>query len=239
MGRVFLVRHAQASFLEPDYDKLSATGETQARVLGEYWARHKVSFDRVCTGPRVRHRDTEKGVRQSYAKNGLNFPESVAFDEFDEFQGDVVLERGLPSLVEANSHIRDLEAAVRSANSPPQRRRNFQRLFETVITKWVSGELTVEGVESWEAFIARVNRGLSQFLSTATKNETCAIFTSGGPVAVSVQRALRLSPQDTLQVAWMPRNCSYSEFLFSADRFTLSTFNSFQHLDDPALLTYR
>jgi broad specificity phosphatase PhoE len=239
MGRVFLVRHAQASFLEPDYDKLSATGETQARVLGEYWARHKVSFDRVCTGPRVRHRDTEKGVRQSYAKNGLNFPESVAFDEFDEFQGDVVLERGLPSLVEANLHIRDLEAAVRSANSPPQRRRNFQRLFETVITKWVSGELTVEGVESWEAFIARVNRGLSQFLSTATKNETCAIFTSGGPVAVSVQRALRLSPQDTLQVAWMPRNCSYSEFLFSADRFTLSTFNSFQHLDDPALLTYR
>ena len=61
MGRVFLVRHAQASFLEPDYDKLSATGEAQARVLGEYWARHKIVFDRVCTGPRVRHRETEKG----------------------------------------------------------------------------------------------------------------------------------------------------------------------------------
>ena len=96
-----------------------------------------------------------------------------------------------------------------------------------------------EGVESWEMFIARVNRGLSQFLSTAGKSETCAIFTSGGPVAVAVQRALCLSPQATLQLAWMPRNCSYAEFLFSADRFTLSTFNSFQHLDDPSLLTYR
>lgn len=239
MGRVFLVRHAQASFLEPDYDKLSTTGEAQARILGEYWARHKIVFDRVCTGPRVRHRDTEKDVRETYAKNGLAFPESIVLDEFDEFQGDIVLEKSLPHLVEANSLIRDLEAAVRSANSPPQRRRNFQRLFETVITKWVSGELTVEGVESWDAFIARVNRGLAQFLATAGKSETCAIFTSGGPVAVSVQRALRLSPQVTLQVAWMPRNCSYSEFLFSADRFTLSTFNSFQHLDDPALLTYR
>jgi broad specificity phosphatase PhoE len=239
MGRVFLVRHAQASFLEPDYDKLSATGETQARVLGEYWARHKVSFDRVCTGPRVRHRDTEKGVRETYAKHGLAFPESIVLDEFDEFQGDVVLEKSLPQLSEVNANIRDLEAAVKTANSPPQRRRNFQKLFDTVVTMWVSGELTVEGVESWEAFIARVNRGLSRFLSPAAKSETCAIFTSGGPVAVSVQRALRLSPQDTLQVAWMPRNCSYSEFLFSADRFTLSTFNSFQHLDDPALLTYR
>ncbi|HMD07724.1 MAG TPA: histidine phosphatase family protein [Candidatus Acidoferrum sp.] len=239
MGRVFLVRHAQASFLEPDYDKLSTTGEAQARILGEYWARHKIVFDRVCTGPRVRHRDTEKGVRETYAKNGLNFPEAVVLDEFDEFQGDIVLEKSLPHLVQANSLIRDLEAAVRSANSPPQRRRNFQRLFETVITKWVSGELTVEGVESWDAFMARVNRGLTQFLATAGKSETCAIFTSGGPVAVSVHRALRLSPQVTLRVAWMPRNCSYSEFLFSADRFTLSTFNSFQHLEDPALLTYR
>jgi broad specificity phosphatase PhoE len=239
MGRVFLVRHAQASFLEPDYDKLSATGEAQARVLGEYWARHKVTFDRVCAGPRVRHRDTEKAVRESFTKYGLKFPEPVVFSEFDEFQGDVVLEKSLPQLCETNSHIRGLEAAVRIANSPPQRRRNFQKLFETVVTMWVSGEVMVDGVESWQTFIARVNGGLSQFLSAATKSETCAIFTSGGPVAVSVQRALRLSPRDTLQVAWMARNCSYSEFLFSADRFTLSTFNSFQHLDDPTLLTYR
>jgi len=239
MGRVFLVRHAQASFLEPDYDKLSATGEAQACVLGEYWARHKVVFDRVCTGPRVRHRDTEKAVREVYAQHGLNFPEAVLLDEFDEFQGDVVLEKSLAHLCEKNSHIRDLENAVRNANSPPQRRRNFQKLFETVVTMWVSGQIAVDGVESWEAFIGRVNRGLSRFLSPASKNETCAIFTSGGPVAVSVQRALHLSPQHTLQVAWMPRNCSYSEFLFSGERFTLSTFNSFQHLDDPALLTYR
>ncbi len=239
MGRVFLVRHAQASFLEADYDKLSATGETQARVLGEYWARHKIVFDRVCTGPRVRHRDTEKGVRETYGKHGLAYPEAVVLDEFDEFQGDVVLEKSLTQLCDTNAHIRDLETAVKTANSPPQRRRNFQKLFDTVVTMWVKGELAVEGVESWEAFIARVNRGLSNFLAAANKSETCAIFTSGGPVAVSVQRALRLSPQDTLQVAWMPRNCSYSEFLFSADRFTLSTFNSFQHLDDPTLLTYR
>jgi broad specificity phosphatase PhoE len=239
MGRVFLVRHAQASFLEPNYDKLSVTGEAQARLLGEYWARHKIVFDRTCMGPRVRHRDTEKAVREIYARNGLTFPKSELFEDFDEFQGDVVLEKSLPHLIETSSRIRELDVAVRNANSPPQRRRNFQKLFETVVTMWVSGELGVDGVESWETFASRVNRGLSQFLSGASKSETCAIFTSGGPVAVSVQRALHLSPQDTLQVAWMPRNCSYSEFLFSADRFTLSTFNSFQHLDDPALLTYR
>ncbi len=34
MSSVILVRHAQASFLEPNYDKLCATGEVQARLLG-------------------------------------------------------------------------------------------------------------------------------------------------------------------------------------------------------------
>jgi broad specificity phosphatase PhoE len=239
MGRVFLVRHAQASFLEPDYDKLSPTGATQARVLGEYWARHKIAFNRVCIGPRVRHRDTENAVRESYARHGLNFPQSVMLDEFDEFQGDVVLEKSLPLLCETSASIRELDAAVRTANSPPQRRRNFQKLFETVVTMWVKGELAVDGVESWQSFIARVHRGLSQFLSHAEKNEISVIFTSGGPVAAAVQRALQLSAEQTLSVAWMARNCSYSEFVFSGDRFTMSTFNSFQHLDDPALLTYR
>ena len=41
------------------------------------------------------------------------------------------------------------------------------------------------------------------------------------------------------EVAWMARNCSFSEFLFSDDRFTLSSFNASPHLDDESLLTYR
>ena len=45
------------------------------------------------------------------------------------------------NFVETNSQIRDLDAAVKTANSPPQRRRNFQKLFDTVVTMWVNGEL--------------------------------------------------------------------------------------------------
>ena len=55
----------------------------------------------------------------------------------------------------------------------------------------------------------------------------------------AMQRALSLMPEKALGLAWMIRNCSYSEFIFSAERFTLSVFNAFQHLDDEALLTYR
>lgn len=65
------------------------------------------------------------------------------------------------------------------------------------------------------------------------------VFCSAGLIGVAMRRAFHLSSQDTLRAAWMVRNCSSSEFLFSHDRFTLSTFNAFPHLEDVSLLTYR
>jgi len=112
-------------------------------------------------------------------------------------------------------------------------------LFEAVIAMWVSGEIAPATRESWQDFCARVNRGLSAFLVKSGKGEIAAIFTSGGPICVAVQRALHLSADDALRVAWVSRNCSYSEFLFSGERFMLSSFNTLSHLDNESLITYR
>ena len=84
-----------------------------------------------------------------------------------------------------------------------------------------------------------MSSGLAKFLSAGGRGERVAIFTSGGPIAIAMQRALQLSPESTLKVSWMSRNSSWSEFLFAADRFTLSSFNSHGHLGDPEMLTYR
>jgi broad specificity phosphatase PhoE len=239
MGRLILVRHGQASFLAQDYDKLSPGGEAQARQLGEYWARRNVVFDRAFTGPRIRQKDTAKIVSDRYHSAGIQFPEMVVMREFDEYDGEAVLEKSLPQLVKSDDKVRDLHSAFLASASSDEKRKNFQNMFEFVIRKWVDGEFEVAGVGSWAEFCVRVNRGLAQILSGAGSGHQAAIFTSGGPIAVAMQRALHLSPQDTLRVMWMSRNCSYSEFLFSGDRFTLSAFNAFPHLDDPALLTYR
>lgn len=239
MGRLFLVRHAQASFLSQNYDQLSARGETQARHLGSYWARRNVIFDGVCAGPCVRHRQTAELVAEAYRRAGRDFPSSLIMGEFDEFQGDAVLSKSLPELLGNNDRIRKLHSALQNSTDEASKRANFQRLFQAVISLWVNGGIALPGVESWQDFCARVNRGLSAFLGKAKKGELGVIFTSGGPVSVAVQRALHLSAQDTLEMAWMPRNCSLTEFLFSGDRFTLSSFNSFPHLQDESLLTHR
>lgn len=239
MAILFLVRHAQASFLELNYDKLSQLGEAQARLLGEYWAKRNVVFDRVCVGPRVRQKDTARLVSEAFERNGLTFPQPMVLSEFDEYKGEVVLARSLPVLVKNDQRIRDLHAAFESAPDSDRRRATFQKLFEAVIGKWVQGEISPQGVEAWPQFCSRVNSGLSKFLSVGRRSERVAIFTSGGPTAIAVQRALQLTPERTLQVSWMSYNTAWSEFLYDAERFTLSTFNSHGHIVDPAMLSYR
>src|SRR5438270_14034925 len=109
MSRLFLVRHGQASFLERNYDKLSAKGEEQSRMLGRYWAALNICFDRVYSGPRVRQRETARLVGEAYKAAGLPWPEPVVLDPFDEFQAEVVMERCLPELVESDSVIRAMD----------------------------------------------------------------------------------------------------------------------------------
>jgi broad specificity phosphatase PhoE len=239
MGIVFLVRHAQASFLQPNYDELSQFGETQAHLLGEYWARHRIVFDRACTGPCVRQKDTLAIASDVCRKAGIPFPDPLVLREFDEYQGEAVLERSLPGLIETDQTIRGLQAAFQSASGSTARRATFQKLFEAVISKWVREEICPPGVETWLEFCSRVNSGLTKCLSAGNRGERVAIFTSGGPIAVVMQRALQLSAESTLNVSWMSRNSSWSEFLYSGERLTLSSFNCHPHLADAAMLSYR
>src|SRR5580704_3842284 len=239
MGILYIVRHAQASFLQPNYDKLSPLGDTQSRLLGEHWAQRKIAFDRVSVGPCARQKDT---VRRGWAADhraGLHFPEPQTLPEFDEYRAEEVLRATLPALLEKDQEVRALHAAFQSASNNVEQRATFQKLFAAVIGDWVRGVIRAEGVETWPEFCARVNSGLDKFLSAATRGERVAIFTSGGPIAVATQRALHLAPENTLQMTWMSRNSSWSEFLFSTDRFTLSSFNIHEHIADAAMLTYR
>ena len=239
MSQIILVRHGQASLLERDYDQLCANGETQARLLGEYWSRRGLVFGGVYSGPRVRQLETARLVAEAYRSAGLPFPETVVMNEFDEYQAEAALRECLPQLLQVNAEISEMHRAYKEASESGARRKTFQKLFEAVIAKWVAGEVSADGVEPWDEFCLRVERGLSQVVRDTPPAASAAIFTSAGTIGAAMRRALHLSAADTLRVTWMSRNASISEFLASGERFTLSTFNAHPHLDGDGLLTYR
>jgi broad specificity phosphatase PhoE len=239
MSNLFLVRHGQASFLEPDYDRLSAKGEAQARFLGEYWVKKPLIFDLVYSGPRRRQKETARIVGEVYREAGLPWPQPAVVPEFDEFQAEAVMARTLPKLVEQDAQVRELHLAFQDAQGTQERFKTFQRVFEVVIGRWALGELPVPDLEPWPEFCSRVQRGLARLCENGHRSHRIAVFSSGGPVGVAMQKALDLDTGATLKTAWMVANGAFTEFLFSPGRFTLHSYNAYPHLTDPNFLTYR
>jgi len=236
MGQITVVRHGQASFLQDDYDKLSALGELQARKLGEYWLARGVRFDRVYYGPARRQSGTGEIVRDCYAKAGAPWPEPVCMPDFDEYPGIEVMRAFLPDLIEKHEDIRLLETEFRTAGEHRVAARAFEKMFQRVTRMWVAGEVESPDVETWGSFCDRVEAGVGK---VRANGGSAVVFTSGGVMAATVRIALDLSPQRTLELSWAPRNGAYAEFLFSGDRFSIVTFNVHPHLDSPEWLTWR
>ena len=239
MALLTLVRHGQASFMADNYDKLSPLGELQAAKLGEYWIRTQTVFDQVYFGPAERHIRTGEIAGEVCRRGGLPFVEPIPLPEVDEYSGIEVIRAFLPGLLEKHDDIREMEARYRSAADQTSAARIYDRLFQRITRMWVAGELDSAEVESWARFCERVDRGISRIRERPISGGKAVVFTSGGVIAAVSRSALDLSPERTLELSWASKNGSYTEFLFSAERFSLSSFNNIPHLSDPALITYR
>lgn len=237
---ITLVRHGQASYLEGDrYDRLSETGERQARRLGEFWSRRGTPGDRWFSGPAERHTRTAAIVAGELQRAGREPPETIVLPEFDEFPGEELMRVFTPVLMERDARIRSLAEAFEETEDKASRKRILDDLFPAVAERWVDGEVSSPDIESWPEFVARVSRGLDRIREQAAPGEAAVVFTSAGPTAVTVSLALEISPRRTLELTFSPRNASLSEIRCNGERISLSSFNSFSHLDEPELLTYR
>ena len=239
MSRLFLIRHGQATFPYQDQDHLTGIGQTQAQLLGSFWATQRIKFDQVYAGPCRRHLETAGLAGEVLQEQGLHWPEPVILDSLDEYQAGAILNQGLAQLRKVDDRVGELWLASKSCADPREKEKKWNQMFELILHLWAHEKVQLDGVEPWRDFCARVDRGISEIVADGGAGRVVAAFTSAGAIGVAAQRALQTSTRKTLQMAWMVRNASLSEFLFSDDRFTLSTFNAFPHLGEPSVLTYR
>jgi len=236
MSRLILVRHAQASFGSADYDQLSPVGEEQARRLGAHWAAQEMAFDQVFVGPRRRHQHTAELVGAAVVQGGLPWPEAVALPELDEYAGLEVFRASQPQLAKTGFDPALLAAGVH--HPPAGSSMDLLKTFQGIMTRWVRGELSVPGVETWKEFRIRARRGLEKMLDGAAHGRQIAVFTSTGPVAAALDLSFNLDDERMLEMSWQLRNTAVSEFVFSAPRFSLNIFNALPHLTTAELITH-
>lgn len=239
MGILTLVRHGQARTFEKNSDRLSATGQEQARALGRFWIRRGETFDEIYSGELVRQRRTAEIVGESFIAADLTWPEIQTSPELNEYDSNGILSRLVPAMAERDAKFRELFAAFEANKNSPERNRYFQKMFEAVTSVWLKGELEVEGVESWASFRSRVRGAVKRIIGDEGSGRNIAVFTSGGVIGLTVQTALDAADHQALEINWRVKNCSLTEFIFSRNRLSLDSFNAIPHLDDPSLRTFR
>ena len=239
MSHLTVVRHGQASFFADDYDKLSDLGEEQARRLGDYWAGMKTVVDEVYVGPRSRQKRTAELAGLHYEQSGLTWPTPTELPELDEYDLDGLTKRFMPRLAERDADFAQLVEIYQSSEGETNRLRDFQKMFERLLSHWQSSNSNEPDVESWHAFRSRVKHVIRKIRDRPGRSRRVVLFTSGGFIGATVQQALGTLDATALELNWRIRNCSLTEFIFTADRFTLDCFNAVPHLTESRLWTHR
>lgn len=236
MSEIYLVRHGQASFGEKDYDYLSPIGIRQAKLLAQHMLQTKESFDAIYCGTMVRQKSTAQELTECFSKSGFPVPDTHVSPDFDEYDSFSVWDSQIPLMVKEKPA---LSVTIEKAYSD---RKSFQKIFETVMLRWVSGNYDQKGVSTWADFKKRVIKGVSKIMKAHGSGRKIIVFTSGGPISAVVQYALGLSDEKTIELSWQVINSSVTRFKYSSKGIMLFGFNDIVHIEkenDRNLITYR
>lgn len=219
MSELFLVRHAQASFGNENYDQLSALGQQQSSWLGEYFKAQDIQFDHVFSGTLKRQQDTASTLLNA-AGQAQNIALTPALNEFDFHL--------LGKLYCACANV--------PLPSPAAGPRPFFQLLRQAILAWSEGRLhgpdQDTSLETWEAFSARAQTAMTTFSAAGSKDRLLAV-SSGGLIAMILMQALQCSVEAMINLNLQINNTGITHLYLSGDRVLLSRFNNIPHLDDP------
>jgi len=240
MSTLWMVRHGQASFGASNYDQLSELGIKQSQVLGEYWARRAIKLDAVFTGEQERQKQTLTAVVEEYREARLSLPEPAVMSGFNEYNAQGIMTMYFPKLLQEDKQLQEIMSRSGDLGSNTKTgRKAFQEAFEIVMNHWIEGRTEIAGIESWRSFKTRVVADIKKIIADYPEGKTVAVFTSGGPISAALEWALKITPKVALELAWVVKNASITEFKFKSDKFTLTGFNLTPHFNDETLVTYR
>jgi len=234
MSTLWIIRHGQASFGDSNYDKLSELGQTQSRILGKYFRKTGVVFDKAYTGDMSRQTETAQIVLEGMAVDGKSMDTLIdpAFNEYDHRS---IITALLPGLMEDEPAMNDILPHIFKDN------REFQKMFGKIVDRWVSGQYKTPGAESFKDYVGRVEQGLVKVAENGDGSQI-GIFTSGGVVSVAMKTALGLSDEEAMRLGWWVKNTAITVLDRRKGRFNLMSFNGLAHLEmenRAELLTYR
>jgi broad specificity phosphatase PhoE len=233
MIELYFIRHGQASFGQPAYDRLSPLGERQATLLGRHFRNNQIRFDAVYSGALRRHVQTATiALEQMDANRPVDIVTDADFNEFDS--SDRMMNRLFSVIREDPSLSRQMENIHTDHGA-------ISRIFALAEAADMLPVDEDDRLEQARQFRNRIAGAIDALVHKVGDHSKIAIFTSGGPTAVTLRQTLDTSREQTIRLGWELRNTSVTVLRHDLERLWLVLFNCVGHLEamnDPALITY-
>jgi len=244
MSELIFVRHGQASFGQKSYDKLSERGIEQVKILARHWQDMGEQFDCIYSGTLLRQRETAQELL-SLVRGEPD--KSIENPSLNEYNGDPLIRVYLRNHAASEGRKPDREAPMEDLmedlGKDPRR---FQELFEAATAKWIRNELQPTPgdteFEYWDSFKSRVHGVVDELMARHSDGSKVLISTSGGVIAMALQRVLQFPDEQVITTNWMVKNSSVTRIQYGNGKLSLSQFNSLAHLekaDMAHMITYR
>ena len=238
MTLIYVIRHAQASWGEADYDKLSELGRSQSGALGRHFAERGFRPDIVFTGQMRRHRDTAALCMEQLAM----YPEIDTLPGLDEYDFTNVFSVPFPQF-------KDMSSMGGAAGA----KLDFRKIVGEALRAWTAPEAEEDAryAETFPAFRGRARGALDEIArrATARQAERVLVFTSGGPVGALTLDVMGAPASRFADIAWRIANCSVTKLQIARDPVgedagesvvKLVSFNDFSAMETKdGLLTFR
>jgi broad specificity phosphatase PhoE len=233
MIELYFIRHGQASFGQPAYDRLSPIGERQAAILGRHFYKNGIRFDAVYSGALRRHVQTATiAMQQANSDGSQNIIIDADFNELDS--SDQMMNR-LFSVIQEDPTLSEKMKQIHTDHGAIGRIFDFAEKAEMMPVEVAARMRQVQ------QFRERIRGAIDNVVRKVGDNKKVAVFTSGGPTAAALRQTLETSREQTLRLGWELRNTSITVLRHHQEQLWLVLFNCVAHLeatDDPGLITY-
>jgi len=230
MSKIYLIRHAQALFLEDDYDNLSDKGILQSEALGMYFVDNNIHFNKIFIGKLNRHQQTFNEFNNAFAAEGIELPKPIYLEELNEHQVPEALTLAYNDFINQYDEAKKLFNEINKDQN--LKRRNTIKIFELFLREYASGRYAFEheSIQSWSHFRVQTKKGITNILENTNKGETVGVFTSGGTKSSIIGDILGLSDEKISELNLAILNASFSQLLYSKNRLNLLSLNETPHL---------
>jgi broad specificity phosphatase PhoE len=233
MIELYFIRHGQASFGQPAYDRLSSIGELQATLLGRHFKKNGVRFDAVFSGALRRQVQTA-----TIAMNQLNGEKSqriVVDADFNEIDSSDQMMNRLFTVIQEDLTLSEQMKQIHTDHAAISRIFDIaEKTDEIPVDDSARNRLALE-------FRERIGSAIANLVRKVGNHKKIAVFTSGGPTAVALQQTLETSREQTIRLGWELRNTSITVLRYDQEQLWLVLFNCVAHLEtqnDTGLITY-